>query len=275
MGKLILCSGKRTNKPYLFTSSGIRVYSMEELCYYIYHHVYYVDEEMISDTLIDWIDTELKLTDRAAKLKQLKQINADLKTLVTVIMCSADYYTEYEIKSLLKLLDEITDMPFIKRKCLKAGFSLKSGNYHEAAAEYERILNSQEAALLSPEEYGDLYHNLGVAKAHTTGLLEAAELFCQAYERNHREESLKQYLYALLLSGRQDQFQEKRREYFISAELEQELMNRLDQWKDEANSTALLQELIQMKEEREQGSQNLYQRAKELADSWKERVRPK
>lgn len=275
MGKLILCSGKRTNKPYLFTSSGIRVYSMEELCYYIYHHVYYVDEEMISDTLIDWIDTELKLTDRAAKLKQLKQINADLKTLVTVIMCSADYYTEYEIKSLLKLLDEITDMPFIKRNCLKAGYSLNNGNYHEAAAEYERILNSQEAALLSPEEYGDLYHNLGVAKAHTTGLLEAAELFCQAYERNHREESLKQYLYALLLSGRQDQFQEKRREYFISAELEQELMNRLDQWKDEANSTALLQELIQMKEEREQGSQNLYQRAKELAASWKERVRQK
>lgn len=275
MGKLILCSGKRTNKPYLFTSSGIRVYSMEELCYYIYHHVYYVDEEMISDTLIDWIDTELKLTERAAKLKQLKQMNADLKTLVTVIMCSADYYTEYEIKSLLKLLDEITDMPFIKRKCLKAGFSLKSGNYHEAAAEYERILNSQEAALLSPEEYGDLYHNLGVAKAHTTGLLEAAELFCQAYERNHREESLKQYLYALLLSGRQELFQEKRREYFISAELEQELVDRLDQWKDEANSTALLQELIQMKEEREQGSQNLYQRAKELAASWKERVRQK
>ncbi|MBB2182098.1 hypothetical protein H0486_04320 [Lachnospiraceae bacterium MD1] len=275
MGKLILCSGERTNKPYLFTSSGIRVYSMEELCYYIYHHVYYVDEEMISDTLIDWIDTELKLTERAAKLKQLKQMNADLKTLVTVIMCSADYYTEYEIKSLLKLLDEITDMPFIKRKCLKAGFSLKSGNYHEAAAEYERILNSQEAALLSPEEYGDLYHNLGVAKAHTTGLLEAAELFCQAYERNHREESLKQYLYALLLSGRQELFQEKRREYFISAELEQELVDRLDQWKDEANSTALLQELIQMKEEREQGSQNLYQRAKELAASWKERVRQK
>lgn len=275
MGKLILCSGERTNKPYLFTSSGIRVYSMEELCYYIYHHVYYVDEEMISDTLIDWIDTELKLTERAAKLKQLKQMNADLKTLVTVIMCSADYYTEYEIKSLLKLLDEITDMPFIKRKCLKAGFSLKSGNYHEAAAEYERILNSQEAALLSPEEYGDLYHNLGVAKAHTTGLLEAAEMFCQAYERNHREESLKQYLYALLLSGRQELFQEKRREYFISAELEQELVDRLDQWKDEANSTTLLQELIQMKEEREQGSQNLYQRAKELADSWKERVRPK
>lgn len=275
MGKLILCSGERTNKPYLFTSSGIRVYSMEELCYYIYHHVYYVDEEMISDTLIDWIDTELKLTERAAKLKQLKQMNADLKTLVTVIMCSADYYTEYEIKSLLKLLDEITDMPFIKRKCLKAGFSLKSGNYHEAAAEYERILNSQEATLLSPEEYGDLYHNLGMAKAHTTGLLEAAEMFCQAYERNHREESLKQYLYALLLSGRQELFQEKRREYFISAELEQELVDRLDQWKDEANSTTLLQELIQMKEEREQGSQNLYQRAKELADSWKERVRPK
>ena len=40
----------------------------------------------------------------------------------------------------------------------------------DAAVEYERIINSMEATELSPEEYGDIYHNMAVAKVHTVGL---------------------------------------------------------------------------------------------------------
>ena len=120
MGKLILCSGERTKRPYGFTSTGIRIYSIEELCYYLYHHVYMIDEDMFSDDLLDWIEMELKLTERARMLKNLKKQKSDLKTMVTVVLCSADYYTEHEIKVMLKLLDDMIGMPSIKRSCIKA-----------------------------------------------------------------------------------------------------------------------------------------------------------
>jgi len=274
MGKLILCSGVTTKRPYGFASTGMRVYSIEELCYYLYHHVYLVEEGMFCDALIDWIETELKLKDRAEKLRLLKTQKADVKTLVTVIFCSADYYTEYEIKSVLKMLDEIIGMPMIKRNCMKANNCLKDGQFSEAAAEYDRILNSEEAVNLSPEEYGDILHNMAVAMVHITGPGEASELFCQAYERNHSEESLRQYLYSLKLSNNDTLFEEKAKEYQISEERLGSITSYLDQKSDEANYTEMMVELQHLKQWKVQGKMSeYYNKLDEVIDSWKSKVR--
>ena len=47
MGKLILCSGKSTNRPYVLSIIGYRAYSIEELCYYIYNNIYSIDESLL------------------------------------------------------------------------------------------------------------------------------------------------------------------------------------------------------------------------------------
>ena len=60
------------------------------------------------------IKTELCLPERAKKLKSLQRERADLKSLITVVLCSADYYTEQEIKKLLAAVDEIRSMPLAK-----------------------------------------------------------------------------------------------------------------------------------------------------------------
>lgn len=274
MGKLILCSGSRTKRPYVFNSSGIRVYSIEELCYFLYHHVYLLEEEMFGEALFDWIDTELKLTDRAEKLRLLNKQKADMKTIVTVILCSADYYSEQEIKALLKTLDEIVGMPYIKRNCVRAGCYLRNGQYAEAAAEYERIINSKEAADLTPEEYGNLFHNLAVAKVHITGLKEAVELFCQAYERNHREESLRQYLYTLQLCHDDSLYTEKAEEYQISRELDNQIREFLEQKEKEASDSEMMLEIKNLRKWKDQGQiSEYYRKCSEIIDSWKTKVR--
>jgi tetratricopeptide (TPR) repeat protein len=274
LGKLILCSGSRTKRPYVFNSSGIRVYSIEELCYFLHHHVYLLEEEMFGEALFDWIDTELKLTDRAEKLRLLKKQKADMKTIVTVILCSADYYSEQEIKVLLKTLDEIVGMPYIKRNCVRAGCYLRNGQYAEAAAEYERIINSKEAADLTPEEYGNLFHNLAVAKVHITGLKEAAELFSQAYERNHREESLKQYLYTLQLCHNDSFYSETAEKYQISKELDNQIREFLKQKEKEASDSEMMLEIKNLRKWKDQGQiSEYYRKCSEIIDSWKTKVR--
>ncbi len=274
MGKLILCSGVRTNRPYVFPATGIRIYSIEELCYYLYHHIYMIEEDMFTEDLFDWIGSELRLTERAQMLKKLKWRNSDLKTIVTVILCSADYYSESEIKGVLKTLDNVTGMPAIKRNCLKANNCLKNRKYMEAAAEYEKIINSSEASGLTPEEYGNIYHNLGIAKLHITGLVEATGLFAEAYERNHSELSLKQYLYALKLSNNDDEYEEKTEEYQVSEELRREILDYLKSMEEEALYSQLMNEIEHLKRSKAHGMMNeYYRKTDEIIEGWKSRIR--
>jgi len=274
MGKLILCSGVRTTRPYTFTRKGIRIYSMEELCYYLYQHVHLIEDTMLSEELFDFIGRELMLPEQAEKLRTLKMQKVDLKTLVTVILCSTDYYTEYEIKSLLKLLDEVTGMSMIKRNIIRAGSYLKEQQYDQAAAEYDRIINSPEAIELTPEEYGDVYHNLAVAKIRITGLKEASKLFAKAYERNQKEESLKQYLYTLYLMNKEQEYYEKIEEYQIDADLDSQIREFLAESEKEAEHTSVLQTIHTLKDKKKHGKINeFYQGINVIIDSWKEKIR--
>jgi hypothetical protein len=274
MGKLILCSGVRTKRPYGFASNGVRVYSIEELCYYLFHHVYLIEEELFCDGLIDWIQTELNLPDRAEKLRQLKSQHADAKTMVTVILCSADYYTEYEIKSLLKELDTIAGMPKVKRSCIKANNNLSQKRYTEAAAEYERLLDSPAATELSPEDYGDIQHNLAIAKLHTEGFKAAAIRFEQAYNRNHREETLQQFLYSLLLLGQEELYHNKLKEYQVSEDQQLMIESSMQEKKEEAAQGSLMAEIQNLKQTKLQGRMNeYYQKTEELIEGWKAQIR--
>ncbi len=274
MGKLILCSGARTTKPYTFTRNGIRIYSMEELCYHLYQHVHLIDETMITEELFDFIDQELKLTERADKLRTLKKQNADLKTLVTFILCSTDYYTEQEIKSLLRLLDEVAGMPMIKRNIIKAGCYLREQQYEQASAEYERIILAPDAIELTPEEYGDVYHNLAVAKVHITGLKEASKLFEKAYERNHKQESLKQYLYSLYLMKYGEQYQNIIEINQMDEEESELIKGFLFELEKEAENTAAIKAIYNLQNKKVNGRMNeFYHGINEIIETWKEKVR--
>ncbi len=274
MSKLILCSGERTKRPYVIASTGTRIYSIEELCYYLSKHVYMIEEEMLCEDLFDWIGSELKLRSRAQKLKQLKRQNSDIKTIVTVILCSADYFTENEIKGMLKTLDDVIGMPLIRRNFIKANSCLKNQKYLEAAAEYERIINSSEATELTPKEYGNIYHNLAVAKVHISGLKEASRLFLQAYERNHNEVSLRQYLYTLKLCNHDAAYQGKTEEYQVNDEMHNSILQFLEQKDNEAMYSEGMKEIEHVKKIKSQGKMSeYYKKTDEIIDAWKSKVR--
>lgn len=269
--KMILCSGARALRPYYFATGGVRVYSIEELCYYLYNYIYMVDEIGLGDELFDWIGSELALPERADRLRQLTRQKADLKTIITVILCSSDYYTEKEIKAIIRQIDDILKMPVIKRRCLKAAGLLKKGSYAEAAREYEQIIRSDEAAGLTPEEFGDIYHNLAVAKAHTTGVKEASRLFLEAYERNNRDESLHQYLYSLLLMGDIVQFRKKIEEFGLGKDVEKSLIDYVKLKEEEATQTDDSKRLMQLAWLKEQSdSEGFYKMAEDIINEWKE-----
>ncbi|HHX12203.1 MAG TPA: hypothetical protein GX731_05220 [Clostridiales bacterium] len=273
MGKVILCSGERTSRPYVFPSSNFRIYSIEELCYYLFNHVYLIEESLITESLIDWIATELKLTERSQKLKLMKDQGADIKTIVTAILCSCDYYDEDEIKDILRVIDNIIGMPLVKRNIIRATEFLKDKKYMEAIRAYELILNSDGAIDLTPEEYGSVLHNMGVALVNTKGLSSAKELFRQAYERNRREESLRQYLYIIRLSG--DIIHNQLDEIQLNESLKDEIDNNIDLIFEQANDSHKMSSIKRLRQYKSEGKiEEYYRYVDETIENWKVEERP-
>lgn len=45
MGKFILCSGKRAKEPYYVNVTDTVLYTIEELCYFLYQNIYLVADD--------------------------------------------------------------------------------------------------------------------------------------------------------------------------------------------------------------------------------------
>ena len=63
MSGYILCQTKRAKLPYFIENISTNVYSIEELCYYLYHNLYLIDQTIMNEGLCSWIQEELELPD--------------------------------------------------------------------------------------------------------------------------------------------------------------------------------------------------------------------
>ena len=68
MSGYILCQTKRRTSRFC-GSINTNIYSLEELCYFLYHNLYLVDSSVINENLCTWISEELDLPRLAAKLR--------------------------------------------------------------------------------------------------------------------------------------------------------------------------------------------------------------
>ncbi len=204
MGKLILCNGKQALNPYCFKMTNTYVYSIEELCYYIYHNVTALMSELKEEGLICWIEDELGLKECAAKLRHLVLAEAGFKDIVVCILLSCDYYEEAQIKQLLIDLDEFINLPPVELGLKKAINYLKYKQYAKALAEFEEIIEDAEFAAYSEEMKGRVLHNMGVALLHSRGPMAALNKFREAYEKNNNKESLREYFLILLITKQEN-----------------------------------------------------------------------
>ena len=67
----ILCQGDLAKEPYIIPISEVPVYSLEELCYYMYHNIYTVTEEFFDENLVHWLKGQVHLRTLAMKMEKL------------------------------------------------------------------------------------------------------------------------------------------------------------------------------------------------------------
>ncbi len=261
MGKVILCTGKTAQNPYYFLSTGTRVYTIEELCYYIYQNIETVSEELVCPELVAFLRNELGLEERANQLEKLYATHAGIKDIIVLILCSADFYEEEEIRQLLSELDSLNEMTPLQRKKRMADQYLENGQFRDAMKAYRNILYSREPVEMNSVEYGDILHNLAVLYVKTGAFATAAEEFRAAYERNGNQESLKQYLYALKFSKQEELFEKEIGRLSENRALMEEIENELYHVSDNEDNTYDYHELMRVRNLKENGRVTDYYKA--------------
>lgn len=200
MGKLILCTGETAQEPFCFPLTNTRVYSLEELCYYIYNNIYNITEDDFNDDLVQWMETQLKMPKTAQKAAKIIKHKGSIKDLVVTILCSGDYYEEKQIKDIIGIMDRLSTMSPLEKKKLRGDNRLFYGDYKNAAKEYQSILKEEGANKLSKKDQGNILHNLGITKFYGSTYEDAAATFLDAYEKNDNPDSLLAWLFAFNMS---------------------------------------------------------------------------
>lgn len=253
MGKVILCYGKKAKTPYVINSTGVKLYTIEELCSYIGRNVSLMNEDDLHRGLCHFLSDELELKERAEYIEHLFNVGATYKDILVGLLCSCDYYDADEVDRILEEFDTFNALPVVGRMRLRADRLMKEEKYNEALAIYKAILSGDESRDLGPAEYGNVLHNIAVLQVRQGIYLVAADTFLEAYKRNGDRESLKQYLFALKLSKQEEKFSLERARLVEDRNLYTEINRIYDNVSMESAMTPAMDDLNELKDLREAG----------------------
>ncbi len=71
----------------------MRLYSVEELCYFVYHNAYILDDSFVSEKLVLWLKDETDLEAVSVKVASVAGKKGALGNLVRILNNEIGYYT--------------------------------------------------------------------------------------------------------------------------------------------------------------------------------------
>ncbi|MCI8597986.1 MAG: hypothetical protein HFJ10_06040 [Lachnospiraceae bacterium] len=234
MGAVLICSQSQAETPYYIESMGIRLYSMEELAYFLYENIYLVDKRMLGEHLWDWIRTEVGNTELAERLKKGMEAGSSMQNMVLTILRNVDYYTQEELAELSAKMKVLNTYQEQERLKLRADEYFINGNYQAAIYEYERILDIRQSGRLGVDFYAHVWNNLGVCYCRLFLFRKASRAFRTSYQYQKDPEVLKEYVYAMRLGLSEEDFEEAMDLQKIRGEQLKELTDEYDRLAEEA-----------------------------------------
>lgn len=199
MKGFLICTGKRAEQhPLYIYETRTNIYSVEELCYYIYNNIEILDEQIFNTQMAEF----LARCDRGELADYLeKVISAEtpvsVEDVIRNIFREINYYDRTEIEELCLRIRGLSERPMEERFKAVGDALLKAGRYALAEKKYRRLLDMEINDKLPADFYGVVWYNLGVVYARMMYFEAAAECFETAYKL-YPEEKVKQALFMAL-----------------------------------------------------------------------------
>ena len=196
MSSLILCHKKKAKCAYEIARIHRRIYTIEELCYYLCNHLYLVDYTIMNEKLCDWLKEELELIELSDTLKNMLEQSVSMEQFVMTILEYSSIYTTAELNQIQEILDRLKNQRPIEKQKYKADNLLDSGSVKSAIMAYQEIIHGERDESIDGKFYGRVYGCLGAAYGRLFLYEEAAKMYEAAFQICEEESMLKAYLYA-------------------------------------------------------------------------------
>ena len=86
MGSLVLCHDKHAAHPYEISRIHCKIFTIEELCYYLCNNLYLIDYTIMNEQLCTWLEEELEMKDLAGMLRDVIRLNGSVEKFVLTIL---------------------------------------------------------------------------------------------------------------------------------------------------------------------------------------------
>lgn len=196
MGSIILCHKKKARQPYEIVRIHRRIYTIEELCYYMCNHLYLVDYTIMNEQLCDWLKEELELEELAENLRQILKQHGSSEQFVVTVLAHSSIYTTAELTQIQNILEKLKNQKPIEKQKYKADNLLESGAVRQAILTYQSIVYGERDDSVDRRFYGKVYGCLGAAYGRLFLYEEAAKMYEAAYRICEEESMLQAYIYA-------------------------------------------------------------------------------
>ena len=209
-----LCTTKTAQRPYFIGSIGTRIYSLEELCWFLHHNLCLIDENITSPALVDWVRDELGLRSLARKLSDaLERPDRDVSYFVLPVFQEAGYLPPGESRRVREELTRVQVQPEEERLKTKADYLVKGGRYQAAVMLYREILDNRSEGKLGASFYASVWNNLGCAMARQFCFSEAADAFLRGWKTFQSRELMRKYVSTLPLFLSDEEYRKKLEEF--------------------------------------------------------------
>ena len=191
---LQLCmSGPVMDTPYVFKSTGIRVYSIEEALYHSYYYWRESLDDFGGDSLFVWVESfaALDLTPKIREISALKPLSKRLVAFVQIIA----YFDPSELMSLKSDLEKWENTVEWEKLKNRADSLVSRGEPTKALPLYRRAIKYDEANAI-------LLNNMAVACMKLGDCNTAVDLLARACEiEPDNQDIAMHYAEALVLAG--------------------------------------------------------------------------
>lgn len=199
MGKIYLCEGKAAKHPITLPQTGIRIWSIEELCYFIIHYLNLIDENFFSNDLLEFLRTELGMEELVMRLKRSNPHN-DLPQMLLSVVYQSGYLSQKEYDEFKKSLNLKSKAKPCELMKSKGDFMASKGQYMKATRIYESILEESTGQRRQDEFIGRVYYNQAMVLQQLFLFEKALQNMTQACFILDNEKTLKEWYFMWLMN---------------------------------------------------------------------------
>lgn len=216
MSKLFFCIGNKADIPYGMSVEHIRFFTIEELCYYICDQAEFLSDELMSSSLIDFIETQLGLSQLSQTLRQMLRMEEPLHLFCNAILEYVNFPDALQREQVVRRICENEMLPEIRRLQKQVETYMKQKQYYKVQKACRNMLHrddvQSDSALLA-----EVYEQLGNAAALMFQYETAAYCFDKSCHYTDKSKVRKKYLLCQRFLMSKEQYLEwlaSREEYY-------------------------------------------------------------